>query len=185
MYCPSCHDARLSLVEQAQLARVARMAISGRVKQTEEAPTGHKWCATCARFLPHRTFGTRKEAKDGLTSNCKPCKSLDAYSRRLMRTFEMTLEQYETLLAAQGGGCAICEATPRSKRLAVDHDHQTGLIRGLLCERCNHQVLGAAKEDVNVLKRAIRYLEHPPASQLGLWYNDRTGSVLPPSGTGQ
>jgi hypothetical protein len=44
---------------------------------------------------------------------------------------------YEALLAAQGGGCAICDHPPRTRRLHVDHDHKTGEIRGLLCHRCN------------------------------------------------
>lgn len=45
--------------------------------------------------------------------------------------------EYERLLAAQGGGCAICGATPKTRRLHVDHDHKTGAVRGLLCHRCN------------------------------------------------
>jgi hypothetical protein len=41
------------------------------------------------------------------------------------------------MLAAQGGGCAICGAPPKTRRLHVDHDHKTGAVRGLLCYRCN------------------------------------------------
>ena len=46
--------------------------------------------------------------------------------------------EYETLLEGQGGGCAICGATPKTRRLHVDHDHKTGQVRGLLCFRCNN-----------------------------------------------
>jgi hypothetical protein len=46
-------------------------------------------------------------------------------------------EQYERLLAAQGGHCALCPNTPKTRRLAVDHEHRTGRVRGLLCHRCN------------------------------------------------
>jgi hypothetical protein len=49
----------------------------------------------------------------------------------------VTDEAYEALLAAQGGGCAICGAKPKTRRLHVDHDHKTGKVRGLLCHRCN------------------------------------------------
>ena len=44
---------------------------------------------------------------------------------------------YEALLEQQGGHCAICSATPKTRRLHVDHDHATGKVRGLLCHRCN------------------------------------------------
>jgi len=49
----------------------------------------------------------------------------------------LSLEDYDALLVAQGGGCAICGTTPKSRRLHVDHDHKTGKVRGLLCMRCN------------------------------------------------
>jgi Recombination endonuclease VII len=49
----------------------------------------------------------------------------------------LSLADYDTLLAAQEGHCALCPATPKSRRLHVDHDHRTGLVRGLLCHRCN------------------------------------------------
>ena len=49
-------------------------------------------------------------------------------------------EEYERLLAAQGGGCAICGSTPKTRRLHVDRDHKTGAVRGLLCFRCNRAI---------------------------------------------
>lgn len=81
----------------------------------------------------------------------------------LKKAYGITLEQYELILAAQAGKCAICRCTPRSKRLAVDHDHKTKAIRGLLCSNCNHKLLGAAHDKVDILKNAIRYIENPPA----------------------
>jgi hypothetical protein len=50
-------------------------------------------------------------------------------------------ERYAIMLADQGGGCAICGATPKSRRLNVDHDHKTGAVRGLLCHACNRFLL--------------------------------------------
>lgn len=47
------------------------------------------------------------------------------------------LAEYERLLAAQGGHCALCPNEPRTRRLHVDHDHRTGEVRGLLCYSCN------------------------------------------------
>lgn len=49
----------------------------------------------------------------------------------------VTDAEYAAMLARQGGGCAICGTTPKTRRLNVDHDHRTGAVRGLLCHRCN------------------------------------------------
>lgn len=73
-----------------------------------------------------------------------------------------TPEEYELLLKYQDGKCGICRAKPRTRKLAVDHDHVTGNIRGLLCSRCNHDLLGKAHDDVVLLERAIDYLQSPP-----------------------
>jgi hypothetical protein len=56
--------------------------------------------------------------------------------------YGLTPDQYDELLDAQGGVCAICERTPEENgnRLTVDHDHTTGKIRGLLCKVCNRDV---------------------------------------------
>ena len=49
----------------------------------------------------------------------------------------VTSADYDRMLAAQGGVCAICGSPPKTRRLHVDHDHATGKVRGLLCHRCN------------------------------------------------
>ena len=85
---------------------------------------------------------------------------------RLQSTYGMSRQQYAELFVAQGGRCAICLAQPRTKALVVDHNHKTGEVRGLLCNRCNHRVLGASHENIAILKRAIDYLVQPPALQL-------------------
>lgn len=80
---------------------------------------------------------------------------------RLSQIYGITNESYEEMLAEQGGGCAICGArrfNRISDRLAVDHNHNTGHPRGLLCGRCN-LVLGMVRDSAEVLKNAIRYLE--------------------------
>ena len=78
----------------------------------------------------------------------------------LRRTYGITLEQYDFLLARQEGKCAVC-LRPQEEfptRLAVDHDHKTGEIRGLLCRYCNHRLVGRHR-DSSLLRRIADYLE--------------------------
>lgn len=85
-----------------------------------------------------------------------------AHATAIARTYGLTADQYAALLAAQNGACAICQkARGITRRLAVDHDHDTGIVRGLCCSTCNRIVLG--RYDVHALTRAITYLLDPPA----------------------
>lgn len=76
-----------------------------------------------------------------------------------LRRFGITLEQYNILLKEQDNKCAIClkPAASLNKRLAVDHDHKTGEIRGLLCNFCNHRLIGKHR-DADKFIRAANYL---------------------------
>jgi hypothetical protein len=77
----------------------------------------------------------------------------------LQRTFGISISEYEAMLAVQDGGCAICKRPPSpSISLHVDHDHETGRIRGLLCFRCNNS-LGDLDDDPALLRAALRYVE--------------------------
>ena len=82
--------------------------------------------------------------------------------RTLLRYYGITEDEYEQLLVAQGGGCAICGKRPEVRRLAVDHSHNSGTTRGLLCYWCN-RLLGTIREDINFLVMAVDYLTNPPA----------------------
>lgn len=77
---------------------------------------------------------------------------------QLAHKFGITLDEYRTRLEAQGGVCAICHNTCSSGRsLAVDHDHETGKVRGLLCGVCNRG-LGNFADSVQNLRNAVAYL---------------------------
>lgn len=87
---------------------------------------------------------------------------------RLKKNWGLTLEQYEQMLAEQDGVCAICKKPetalqgngPRAhvvRYLAVDHDHETGRVRGLLCGACN-MGLGQFGDDTEQLMAAVAYL---------------------------
>lgn len=73
----------------------------------------------------------------------------------------MSDADYAVLLAAQGGGCAICGATPKTRRLHRDHDHRTKRLRGLLCHRCNRWLPSFAT--VRWLEDAAHYLQQAEA----------------------
>jgi hypothetical protein len=84
----------------------------------------------------------------------------------LKRNYGITIEQYDAMLAEQGGGCGICQRSPRTDiALHVDHDHATGAIRGILCFRCNN-ALGDFDDDPMMLRRALFYVEQRAADEL-------------------
>lgn len=92
----------------------------------------------------------RKEARKYYKKN---------YDKVLKRLYGIELEQYEALLSKQNGKCAICEGPPtKGKKLCVDHDHQTGAVRGLLCHDCN-VAIGKFKESEMIVKKAAFYMQ--------------------------
>ena len=78
---------------------------------------------------------------------------------RLKAKYGITADRYDLILDSQGGICSICKRPPKTRRLAVDHDHKTKRVRGLLCHLCN-QGLGFLRTAV-LLRRAADYLEQP------------------------
>lgn len=85
------------------------------------------------------------------------------HARWIFKTYGITREQYDALYESQGRTCGICKrATGRSKRLAVDHDHKTGYVRGLLCSTCNN-ILGYLRDDLELALGVHGYLSEPPA----------------------
>lgn len=108
-------------------------------------------CATCLRAL-------------------KKAQKRAAHGRWILKTYGLTLEQYEALYEAQGGVCYICQrATGKTRRLAVDHDHATGYVRGLLCKPCN-SVLAHFRDDAATAWRAYDYLmDGAPAPDVIGW----------------
>jgi Recombination endonuclease VII len=100
----------------------------------------------------------------------KEGESLKEYSKRAIRIhrlrlqYGITREQYDQMLAAQNGGCAICSRPETAvingkvMELAVDHDHKTGKVRALLCSTCNTS-LGGFQDSPALLQKAIEYLK--------------------------
>ena len=79
--------------------------------------------------------------------------------KHLKFNWDMTLEEYDELFELQDNCCAICKTIDfGDRRGAIDHDHKTGEIRGILCINCNNG-LGRFKDNIDSLKEAILYLE--------------------------
>jgi len=96
-----------------------------------------------------------KENKDKLKNY--QSRSSEAWKKRnIARRYGITIEYYDSLLEKQNGLCAICLKKP--EKLHVDHSHETGIVRALLCHKCNTS-LGLLQEDAEILNRAIEYLE--------------------------
>jgi hypothetical protein len=83
------------------------------------------------------------------------------HERRVQATYDLAPGEYDRLYAAQGGKCwfATCTATGKARRLTVDHDHDTGEVRGLICKGHNYYLLGWYRDD---LLLALEYLRDPP-----------------------
>ena len=121
------------------------------------ASNGFKKCSRCLEMKTVDMFGKDRYTKDGLHACCKDCKT----DIQLQHEFGITLREYENLLKRQNGKCACCGANNPGNnrtRFAVDHSHQTGKIRGLLCFRCN-VTLGHCNDDSDILQKLIDYLE--------------------------
>jgi hypothetical protein len=133
-----------------------------------------KQCKCCKETKPKSDFYKNITNKCGLQSYCKVCTNAKATAKRkenpdkrreygfkclLKTTYGMSLADFDALMDAQDGRCAICGRSdnPGSRRLHIDHDHTTGEVRGLLCHNCN-SLLGHAKDDPTILARAIAYL---------------------------
>jgi hypothetical protein len=95
-----------------------------------------------------------------------PSRKTQKRNARLLYLFGISLEDYNRMFAEQKGLCLGCytHQSALSKSLAVDHDHKTGKVRGLLCFRCN-AALGCVKDNTQILERLIGYLNVRSASQ--------------------
>jgi hypothetical protein len=75
-----------------------------------------------------------------------------------MGKYNITLAEYDELLAAQAGVCMVCGTPPSRRPLDVDHCHSSGKVRGLLCENCN-KALGLVQDRVDILIKLKEYLD--------------------------
>lgn len=139
-----------------------------------------KMCSVCKQDLPYENFHNSVKSKDGKSYRCKTCdySAQKKYKkerylefregrRKIQRKhrYGLTEEQFVEMLEGQQGLCACCgkiledgwTRQHKHNKLVVDHDHQTGFVRGLICTMCN-KGLGLLGDSVEGLEKAIKYL---------------------------
>jgi hypothetical protein len=127
--------------------------------------SNNKQCTLCKQDLPSTNFYRQGKY---LASRCKDCVSSHRKAnynselenaRQRKKNYGVSAEQYDEMLKRQNYSCKLCNKTveDNKQRLAVDHCHDTGKVRGLLCSTCNLG-LGYFLDDASLLSKAIRYL---------------------------
>ncbi len=123
-----------------------------------------KICKTCQTEKPLSEFWKRTY-KSGVVKTQSKCKSCQTTKRRkyykpheyARRKWNLTEEEYTTLINRSQGLCEVCN-TPMGDKRCIDHNHSTGEIRGVLCNKCN-TALGLVGDNTTTLTKLIQYLE--------------------------
>lgn len=119
---------------------------------------GRKSCSVCGEWQPTDQFYSNPQTRDRLGSWCRSCQKNGV----LQKTYGISVLEYERMLVAQDGVCAICGGVNKDgRKLFVDHEHATGVVRGLPCNMCNRGV-GLFADDPGRLEAAIAYLKRGP-----------------------
>jgi hypothetical protein len=133
--------------------------------------TNTKRCTKCKEVKSPTEFHKDSRRKDSLQSRCKPCGQAGVAAwkkanpdrvraRVVNKVYGISVQTYEEMLCDQDACCSICAVAfeQTGKKPNVDHCHETGNVRGLLCGPCN-KMLGMARDTPSILQRAIKYLE--------------------------
>lgn len=142
-----------------------------------------KNCYRCRQKKSLSEFYKNKRNKDGKSAECKSCrseinKSRKDYNReynriwakrnpdrtkelrlnRKLRAYNLNQDMFQNMLVQQNYQCAICMTEFTETTPCIDHCHETGVVRGLLCPQCN-TALGMFRDDLDILEQAIAYLK--------------------------
>ncbi len=131
---------------------------------------GERRCARCHNWKPFVEFCVNRSKTNGVHMYCRSCSVADRNPKPLRRKYylkgkyRLSLEQFEHLYLSQKGLCAICNREILIDRdehgmcVHIDHCHETGVIRGLLCSKCNIGI-GHFVNSPELLRKAAEYLE--------------------------
>lgn len=119
-----------------------------------------KECKSCGESFPLSGFYKSKAGALGRLAICKGCWQDRHWGKNLKRLYGITPDDYSRMFADQDGCCKICGAhqSSQKRRLYVDHCHETGKVRGLLCHRCNTSISNFECSP-ELLLRAYEYLK--------------------------
>ena len=130
-----------------------------------------KTCTKCKNNLNVINFNKDKRSKDGFYSSCKKCHDLvvknwqsknkeKVKDTTLRRKYKISLIEYNEMMILQDNSCYICKLKQEhfKKMLYVDHCHNSGKVRKLLCETCN-LTIGKVKENTEILRNLIKYID--------------------------
>ena len=158
--------------------------VVAKLQYTYNAMPIMRMCTVCKTAKPFEDFYSGLKAKRQrystnkkyLHSRCKECehKKNKIYHKEnrakvterqvithRRKKYGVSEEEYKNMVLSQNNLCAICNNPSNNKALAIDHNHTTGEVRGLLCHNCN-LAIGLFKEDIAIFNRAIAYLTSPP-----------------------
>jgi nitrate/TMAO reductase-like tetraheme cytochrome c subunit len=185
--CANAHCSRVGPLKRKMCYPCYQLWLKRNPNPTNLTAIG-KICRLCEKDKPLSEYTKTKHNKSGIMARCKTCVNEyqavgrhqnpgrgTKYDQRwreslpeaekwrlyLLSRHRLTPEQYDAMLKAQGGGCAICghkdAGDSHQRQIHVDHNHETGKIRGLLCGRCNRG-LGLFTDDLGKLAAASSYL---------------------------
>jgi Recombination endonuclease VII len=156
-YCLACNRERSNA-----WYRQHRKALGKEVRDYSWIPDGFRWCPACEQPVAVEDFVRSGGTASGFGSRCRACDAVSNSESYFFRTYGLTKKQLAQIRAEQHDRCAICGA-PAPQHL--DHDHETGGIRQILCQRCNHG-LGLFRDDPALLHSAAFYVEGHQQRQL-------------------
>lgn len=115
-----------------------------------------KTCNRCGLEKPLEGFPKHPGVKIGRSAVCKSCK----VEKNQTRLYNLTTTQALEIT----NNCHLCNRSLTNKKVCIDHDHQTGLVRGILCSSCNIS-LGVFGDNIEGLMKVIEYLRNPPMQE--------------------
>jgi hypothetical protein len=169
-YCGSdCRVKHLNGLRPTSKTEIRSCVVCGSSFQPmQKTGPGRTWCSEACKHVMGGNPERLKKILSGAPEDAEKILAARRWRQQngLMKSFGLSLAQYEAMHEAQNGCCAICKQPERAKsngdgqprRLAVDHCHATGRIRALLCSPCN-TALGQFRDDPSILQTAIEYLK--------------------------
>lgn len=145
----NCRECAAEYYKRRQEARGKAVRVKARV------PRGHKRCPQCEKVKPHSDWERNRSSSDGWASYCRECRAERNRTGYFKRKYGLAPAELDAMIAEQQGVCCICLTAPAAH---VDHCHETGRVRGVLCFSCN-AALGQFKDRPDAIRRAAAYVE--------------------------